>query len=181
MLSQRNRTKQIFSFQHLEGFIKSFNLPPLEKWFARKLAGDVCYFGGIVPNIECIHLEHSHRKKLSRRDVDALLLSLCAHGVLKHDATCPKWRDYAFACNPESEPKVVWLKWYQEEYLKSDHWTEVRKRALDFAENRCQLCDWSENLEVHHRSYRTLHKEKLCDVVVLCSVCHSEFHGKTRL
>lgn len=62
------------------------------------------------------------------------------------------------------------------DYLASDHWRQTRKRALIRAENRCQLCNQSKRLEVHHRTYERLGSERPMDLTVLCGRCHSIFH-----
>lgn len=63
-------------------------------------------------------------------------------------------------------------------YLETDGWQERRQNALEAAGWRCQVCNNSERLEVHHRTYKNLGNETLDDVIVLCRGCHSKFHGK---
>lgn len=58
------------------------------------------------------------------------------------------------------------------DYLKSSHWKDVRKRALENAKYRCALCPSNLNLEVHHKNYNRLGGEWDEDVVVLCRRCH---------
>lgn len=65
-----------------------------------------------------------------------------------------------------------------QEYLKSDHWKEIRLKALDRAGNRCQLCSSTDNLNVHHNTYKNRGNEDLKDLVVLCRECHAKFHDK---
>jgi hypothetical protein len=63
------------------------------------------------------------------------------------------------------------------EYLRTDHWQQVRLRALAFAGRRCQLCNGGDVvLDVHHRRYTNLGCEEMDDVIVLCRPCHSHFH-----
>lgn len=64
-----------------------------------------------------------------------------------------------------------------QDYLKSEEWQIKRGIALDRADNRCQLCNSSKNLQVHHRDYgRRGTNEELRDLVVLCNSCHKKFH-----
>lgn len=64
-------------------------------------------------------------------------------------------------------------------YLRSKHWKQTRKSALDRAEYQCQLCACKDAvLEVHHNNYNNLGKEKNKDLVVLCRPCHRKFHTK---
>lgn len=64
------------------------------------------------------------------------------------------------------------------EYLKTDHWQEMRAKALERAGYKCQLCSSEEMLQVHHNTYKNIGNEKLTDLVVLCRGCHSRFHNK---
>jgi len=63
------------------------------------------------------------------------------------------------------------------EYLESNHWKEIRKKALDRAGRKCQLCSSKTNLNVHHNTYKNLGHEDLNDLVVLCRNCHKKFHN----
>lgn len=65
-----------------------------------------------------------------------------------------------------------------QEYLKSDHWQQIRLKALSKAGNRCQLCSSTSNLNVHHNTYKNKGNEDLKDLVVLCRECHTKFHDK---
>lgn len=64
------------------------------------------------------------------------------------------------------------------EYLNSDHWKEIRLKALSRAGNRCQLCSSTNSLNVHHNTYKNVGNENLKDLVVLCRECHAKFHDK---
>ena len=64
------------------------------------------------------------------------------------------------------------------EYLKSEHWQSIRVKALERADNKCQLCSSEVMLQVHHNTYKNRGNEKLTDLVVLCRGCHSKFHNK---
>lgn len=64
------------------------------------------------------------------------------------------------------------------EYLESDHWQDIRSKALERADNKCQLCSSKINLNVHHNTYKNRGNENLTDLVVLCRECHAKFHNK---
>lgn len=49
--------------------------------------------------------------------------------------------------------------WYDDEYLTSDHWQQLRERALARAGHRCQVCNRSYSLCLHHRDYDRLGDE----------------------
>lgn len=68
------------------------------------------------------------------------------------------------------------------EYLRSDEWRERRKRHLEYAGNRCQLCNSAQQpLHVHHRTYERRGFERSADLVVLCAACHEAFHKSKRV
>jgi hypothetical protein len=53
-----------------------------------------------------------------------------------------------------------------QEYLKTQEWLRRRAVKLKIAEYRCQLCNDSEGLQVHHRPYECLGCEKMDDLLV---------------
>ena len=59
-----------------------------------------------------------------------------------------------------------------EKYLTSGQWKEKRLIALERAQHKCQLCNSSVRLEVHHRTYEHLGDELPEDLTVLCADCH---------
>jgi hypothetical protein len=66
-------------------------------------------------------------------------------------------------------------------YLKSEHWRSRRLLALETAKHRCQLCNSTKRLDVHHRTYARLGNEAPEDLTVLCRRCHMMFHDNARL
>ena len=64
------------------------------------------------------------------------------------------------------------------DYLKTDHWKRLRRAALRYARNRCQVCYGTGNLHVHHRTYDRRGCELMSDLTVLCDPCHSVFHAR---
>ena len=69
-----------------------------------------------------------------------------------------------------------WLLAYQI-YLNSQKWKDKRKKVLEYWDHKCATCYSPINLHVHHRTYARVGKEKLTDLIVLCSKCHEKFHG----
>ena len=84
------------------------------------------------------------------------------------------------ATKPEKTQQKPPVFSYQE-YLKSPHWKEIRKRALDRAGHHCFVCRDTKNLNVHHNSYERLGKELDTDLIVLCEKCHNLFYKEGKL
>ena len=59
------------------------------------------------------------------------------------------------------------------DYLKSDHWRELKSRKL---KKRCAVCGSTKNIEHHHLFYRKLYDVEASDIRVLCHRCHSLTH-----
>jgi uncharacterized protein with PIN domain len=67
------------------------------------------------------------------------------------------------------------------DYLKSEQWEIKRQEKFKQVGKRCQVCNGSYRLQIHHRTYDRIGKEKLDDLTVLCSTCHKLFHDNGRL
>lgn len=63
-------------------------------------------------------------------------------------------------------------------YLQSTHWKKTRARALSRANYKCEKCNCTEYLQVHHLNYNHLWNEKDNDLLVLCRTCHLKIHKK---
>ncbi len=66
-----------------------------------------------------------------------------------------------------------------QEYLKSNHWDNVRNAMRNLKKtHKCELCgNVNEVLEVHHISYEHIGNERQDDLVVLCHSCHDRVHS----
>lgn len=66
-------------------------------------------------------------------------------------------------------------KYYK--YMLSPEWKALLKAHFIKSGFRCRLCNGSEGgLNLHHRTYVRLGREKAMDLVVLCGKCHKFFH-----
>ena len=61
-------------------------------------------------------------------------------------------------------------------YLKSAHWRAKRREALEYHGAQCDQCGTDQNLQVHHKTYARLGREKMKDMQVLCQTHHNELH-----
>lgn len=71
-----------------------------------------------------------------------------------------------------------WLTDQYRDYLLTDEWQLVRAAALARANYQCAECGKPNELQVHHRHYRTLGNEQPGDVIVLCEWCHDLAHRR---
>ena len=62
-------------------------------------------------------------------------------------------------------------------YLKSDKWKSIKRMMLIIKDNKCENCKSETALEIHHKTYKRLYKEKYKDLQVLCKICHKKTHG----
>jgi hypothetical protein len=67
------------------------------------------------------------------------------------------------------------------QYLATDWWQLVRAGALNAAGGACQVCNATETLDVHHRTYERRGMERAEDLIVLCRDCHTIFHENGKL
>jgi phage terminase large subunit GpA-like protein len=65
-----------------------------------------------------------------------------------------------------------------EEYLRSRHWANVRRcfKSSRSYTGKCAVCGFHSNLQLHHKSYERLGRERERDLVHLCDKCHSKTH-----
>lgn len=61
-------------------------------------------------------------------------------------------------------------------YLKSPQWFAKRDQALKHHGAVCDKCGKKSDLQVHHKTYARLGKEKMEDLQILCRPCHNEVH-----
>lgn len=62
------------------------------------------------------------------------------------------------------------------EYLKGEHWKNVKKSFYKVNARKCVECSSTVNLNLHHLTYDRLGKERLSDLVCLCEDCHHKLH-----
>lgn len=62
------------------------------------------------------------------------------------------------------------------DYLASEEW-HIRAARMKAYTPWCALCPATKDLEVHHRTYARVGRERPSDLVVLCARCHRLHHG----
>lgn len=65
------------------------------------------------------------------------------------------------------------------QYLRSDHWRQLRRRILARDGYTCTDCGSREKLQVHHLCYRPVLEDALdADLATLCGDCHARVHKR---
>jgi len=62
-------------------------------------------------------------------------------------------------------------------YIKSPEWRLKRTEALSYYGKKCNECNRTHDLHVHHKTYERLGNELMLDLEVLCEECHYKRHG----
>ena len=71
--------------------------------------------------------------------------------------------------------------WYENEYLKSEHWAEITAKRKQMDGWKCAMCGsdgtTANPLEVHHWGYKHLWNEDVeSELITLCHCCHQQIH-----
>lgn len=62
------------------------------------------------------------------------------------------------------------------EYMKSAAWQRKRRKMFSKFGEFCQICRSSNDLQIHHKTYKNLGREPLEDLQILCKACHENHH-----
>jgi 5-methylcytosine-specific restriction endonuclease McrA len=68
-------------------------------------------------------------------------------------------------------------------YINSAAWKRLRAFVIKHVGGCCQVCGisrYSVSLHVHHKTYERFKRERLSDLVVLCSKCHEKADKERR-
>lgn len=78
--------------------------------------------------------------------------------------------------NKRKQKSKEYLKYKR--YINGKKFRELRKLVFERDGYKCQLCNSSENLTVHHKTYDNLYNEEnhLEDLITLCYICHCAIH-----
>lgn len=105
--------------------------------------------------------------------------------VRAQDEADQAWRECQAKAKARAEAKAAARKQRRKrpkfvgtyhEYLKSPQWAKKKRQAHKHYGGCCTICNETQGLQVHHRHYRTLFREKMKDLDLLCAGCHSNHH-----
>jgi hypothetical protein len=91
-----------------------------------------------------------------------------------------EWRDGYIA--PKSLYKQKFIRFFTLEelepsYYETLNWRITRDEILLRDNHTCRECGSTENLNVHHLTYKNFRREKEEELVTLCRKCHAKIHG----
>jgi len=61
--------------------------------------------------------------------------------------------------------------------LASPEWKLLKLTIIAKRGNKCERCNKSGHLDLHHKTYKNLGHEPETDLELLCRICHDEQHG----
>jgi hypothetical protein len=67
--------------------------------------------------------------------------------------------------------------WYNDTYLNSTHWRQLRELKFAISGRRCQQCSSESSLHVHHLNYKSIYDVTPLDLLVVCKPCHDNLHA----
>lgn len=67
------------------------------------------------------------------------------------------------------------------DHLTSEKWRKFTPHAIVAKGGKCEVCGSFMGLQVHHLHYKSLGREMLCDVKVVCQLCHPQADADRRL
>ena len=62
-------------------------------------------------------------------------------------------------------------------YINSKEWLDIRIEIHHIRGGKCERCESTYNLQVHHITYKNLFNEEPSDLELLCSGCHIAEHN----
>ena len=85
-------------------------------------------------------------------------------------------------CTDEEIKNRIRALSYKEEFLHTIYWNHVRFLTLYEHGWKCLFCGTEDNLQIHHRTYKTHgleHKREVQqkDLMIACKICHKKIHG----
>lgn len=76
-----------------------------------------------------------------------------------------------------SDPRTPKFQARKKIYMNSKAWRDKKNLVLARDSNRCQICNSTSNLAVHHmRDYILIPYEPISSLITLCRTCHQRQH-----
>ena len=91
--------------------------------------------------------------------------------------TIPSWLDEP---NPITYSQQFCSAETKAEYLTSPEWYKLKQQRLLIANHTCEStnCRATTGLHLHHVTYERLLNERIDDLRIICSSCHTKIHNR---
>ena len=61
-------------------------------------------------------------------------------------------------------------------YLRSQEWADKKQEVFKHYGKKCSMCGSTQEICVHHKTYKRMGDENINDLVPLCYTCHARVH-----
>ena len=61
-------------------------------------------------------------------------------------------------------------------YIQSLSWKSKANERKKLSHYQCDICGSKKSLQIHHKTYKRLGRERMSDLACLCSKCHKRVH-----
>jgi len=136
-------------------------------WLASPVVHAFCRNACVISELD--EMEHAYREHLDQMQ-SFERFARCTREVKAGERPEPTPAQKAASAQPG---------WYRD-YLATEHWRKLREQARAYYAG-CVLCGTDEAPECHHRHYRTLGREQITDLSILCSAHHAEASAMLRI
>jgi len=169
-----------YAVAHVRGgndwYYKFLNAFRAKKYLNIDYLGD--YVNGYAYNTFCCYACNDCIKKVDDLHAEKVALRE-ARKKPKKETPSSRFYDMTRQMTDEISAELAAMPY--KDFLDTVYWSIVRDYVRYKGNYKCSLCYSSENLQVHHRHYKTRGKEykDITDcLILLCRNCHSKFHDK---
>jgi hypothetical protein len=139
-----------------------------------------CMKAKMLKESEAGRIEEQRYKEIKERNTEIYIesyLNPSSHWI----PDTPKYERYktifhSYVDNAKVKIHILQMKY--RDFLETPYWKTVAEHKKYKAGYRCELCNSTGSLNVHHKTYEHHGDEinNLNDLVVLCKSCHEKFH-----
>jgi len=66
-------------------------------------------------------------------------------------------------------------------YLRSKKWAKKKKHIIKTYGGKCEICDSTKELQIHHNTYKNRGMELDDELLILCKDCHNTYHFTNKI
>ena len=111
----------------------------------------------------------------ARRDGKLYMLCEGCFGGLEEELACNQPEYYDYPAKYEYELATIPYA----DFLRTRYWKNLRERVFKERGRKCERCNRTTYLQVHHLTYERRGRERMEDLEILCRDCHKQEHNIT--